>query len=188
MRTPGLSVLAVIPFAEDIVDAEDVQWLIGVKADGTQVFAEVAGLTTDITDLCAAIAALNTTDDTEVPLTADIPYRNAGGVCKRAPLPKLRGFITTRALAVDGALAPATDEVLLLDTTAGPIALSLVAPTSGQNRNFILKKTNAGSDEVTATPTSGTIDGETELVFGEDEKTAIEIMWDGTNWHIVSAS
>lgn len=38
MKTPGLSVLAIPPFTEDIADISLIEWILGLTAEGKQVF------------------------------------------------------------------------------------------------------------------------------------------------------
>ncbi|HEX9005395.1 MAG TPA: hypothetical protein VGB07_36145 [Blastocatellia bacterium] len=99
-----------------------------------------------------------------------------------------REFKRTRAVSVNTAIVPATDNVLLVSTAGGNITVTLTTPAAGEYNNFIVKKTTTDANSIQLLPASGQIDGAANVTFtgvvgsaGE----AAQIVWDGANWWII---
>jgi len=94
------------------------------------------------------------------------------------------GPIPTRAVTANTNLAPGTDGVLLIGTGGGAIAVSLVAPTAGQRRDFYFKKTTGDANAITLTPASGSIEGASNYLFS-GANDSVHAVFDGTNWFVI---
>ncbi len=79
-----------------------------------------------------------------------------------------------------------TDDVVLADTTSTAITLTLPAAASNTGKQFIIVKTNSGTNLVTLDGNaSETINGQTTLKMGA-QYASIKIISNGTNWLISS--
>lgn len=78
------------------------------------------------------------------------------------------------------------DNTVLANTTSGAITLTLPAPTNFAGRIYTIKKIGTGGidNDLTITPTSGTIDGGSSYKIYNDW-TYVTLQTDGTNWYII---
>lgn len=100
-----------------------------------------------------------------------------------------RQYVRTRAIAANDALICATDNVILANTAGGNIGITLTTPIAGEFRDFYIKKTTTDGNTITLTPASGQIDGGASFVFSGTFGTAgegVHIVFDGTNWWVIS--
>jgi hypothetical protein len=100
-----------------------------------------------------------------------------------------RQYVRTRAVSANDAIICATDNVLLVSTTGGNIAITLTTPIAGEFRDFYIKKTTTDGNTITLTPASGQIDGGASFVFSGTIGTAgegVHVVFDGTNWWVIS--
>lgn len=89
-----------------------------------------------------------------------------------------------RSTNVDTAWAPAADDLIFVDTSAGNRTITLNTPPSTGDRNLarIAKNSLADDNEVIVLPASGLIVGLADYRF-----TGVEghgFAWDGTNWQL----
>ncbi len=79
-----------------------------------------------------------------------------------------------------------TDNTLLANTTGGAIIISLPAPSSIAGRIYTIKKIGTGGidNQLTITPSSGTIDGGNSYVIYNDW-TYVTLQTDGSNWYVI---
>lgn len=99
----------------------------------------------------------------------------------------LTAELPVRSINANGTLAPSADGLLLINTAAGPVAVTVNNPTAGQRNCFYIKKTTTDENAITLTPASGQIDGSASYVFSGAQTTTgdgIIIIFDGTNWHV----
>jgi hypothetical protein len=88
---------------------------------------------------------------------------------------------TDTAYALDGSVA-----ILGVDTTIGPVAVTLPDATQVRAQHFTVKKTSGDVNAITvAAPAAQTIDGAASLVFSTAQR-AYTIASDGVNYQIVS--
>lgn len=107
----------------------------------------------------------------------------------------------TRAKMAQGALADLSystktttytatdsDDLILADTSGGAWTLTLPAASGVGGKRLWIKKTSSDTDALTIDGNgSETIDGETSLTLN-GEGAYIEIICDGSNWHIINGS
>ncbi len=80
----------------------------------------------------------------------------------------------------------ATDSVLLADATTAAFAATLPSAVGIVGRQYTIKRTNSGGNNVTVGCTSGqTIDGASTKTLGA-QYSAVTIVSDGANWQIVN--
>ena len=80
----------------------------------------------------------------------------------------------------------ATDSVILADATGGAFTVTLPTAVGCQGRQYTVKRTNSGSNNVTVGATSSqTIDGAATKALGAQWST-IAVVSDGANWQIVN--
>lgn len=79
-----------------------------------------------------------------------------------------------------------TDNTVLVNTTSGSITVTLPAPGTIAGRIYTIKKIGTGGidNELTITPSSGTIDGGANYKIYNDY-TYVTLQTDGTNWYII---
>ncbi len=79
-----------------------------------------------------------------------------------------------------------TDNTVLANTTSGPLTITLPAPGTFSGRIYTIKKIGTGGidNDLTITPTSGTIDGGSSYKIYNDW-TYVTLQTDGTNWYII---
>lgn len=82
--------------------------------------------------------------------------------------------------------AAATDNTILANTSAGAITITLPSPSAIKGRIYTIKKIgNGGIDnELTITPSGGTIDGGSSYVIYNDW-TYVTLQTDGSNWYVI---
>ena len=82
--------------------------------------------------------------------------------------------------------ATGADNTILANTTTGAITVTLPAPGSFPGRIYTIKKIGTGGidNELTITPSSGTIDGGASFVIYNDW-TYVSLQTDGTNWYVI---
>jgi len=80
----------------------------------------------------------------------------------------------------------AADNTVLANTTSAAITVTLPAPGSITGRIYTIKKIGTGGidNQLTITPTSGTIDGGASYTIYNDW-TYVTLQTDGTNWYII---
>ncbi|MBK5272619.1 MAG: hypothetical protein JJE22_16575 [Bacteroidia bacterium] len=78
------------------------------------------------------------------------------------------------------------DNTILANTTSGAIIITLPAPGSIAGRIYTIKKVGTGGidNELTISPTSGTIDGGGSYTIYNDW-TYVTLQTDGSNWYII---
>ena len=82
--------------------------------------------------------------------------------------------------------ATAADNTILANTTSGAISITLPAPTTIAGRIYTIKKIGTGGidNDLTITPSAGTIDGGTSYKIYNDW-TFVTLQTDGSNWFII---
>lgn len=82
--------------------------------------------------------------------------------------------------------AAASDNTILANTSSGAITITLPAPTNFAGRIYTIKKIGTGGldNELTISPTSGTIDGGSSYKIYNDW-TYVTLQTDGTDWYII---
>jgi len=80
----------------------------------------------------------------------------------------------------------AADNTVLANTTSSSITVTLPSPTNIAGRIYTIKKIGTGGidNDLTITPTSGTIDGGANFKIYNDW-TYVTLQTDGTNWYII---
>ena len=80
----------------------------------------------------------------------------------------------------------AADNTILANTSSAPFTVTLPSPTNIAGRIYTIKKIGTGGidNELTITPTSGTIDGGASYIIYNDW-TFVSLQTDGTNWFII---
>jgi len=99
----------------------------------------------------------------------------------------LTAELPVRSINANGTLAPSADGLLLVNTAAGPVVVTVNNPTAGQRNTFYIKKTTTDENSITLTPASGQIDGAANYQFSGAQLTTgngVIIAFDGTNWHV----
>jgi len=78
------------------------------------------------------------------------------------------------------------DDVISADATSAAFTVTLPsAATAGAGRQFTVKRTNAGTNNVTVgTTSSQTIDGATTYLL-DQQYSSITVVSDGTNWMVI---
>jgi hypothetical protein len=78
------------------------------------------------------------------------------------------------------------DNTVLANTTSGALTVTLPAPGAITGRIYTIKKIGTGGidNQLTITPTSGTIDGGASYTIYNDW-TYVTMQTDGTNWYII---
>ncbi len=78
------------------------------------------------------------------------------------------------------------DNTILANTSTIPLTITLPNPASFPGRIYTIKKIGTGGidNELTITPTSGTIDGGANLIIYNDW-TYVTVQTDGTAWYII---
>lgn len=78
------------------------------------------------------------------------------------------------------------DNTVLMNTSATPLTVTLPNPASFPGRIYTIKKIGTGGidNELTITPSSGTIDGGANLIIYNDW-TYVTVQTDGTAWYII---
>lgn len=84
------------------------------------------------------------------------------------------------------AISATTDQVLIVNKASGSAtALTLPAsPTVGMMYRIKDGKGDAGTNNITITPSSGTIDGSANLVINGNY-TSVDLVYNGTEWNIL---
>ncbi|HJW16382.1 MAG TPA: hypothetical protein VJ499_04650, partial [Flavisolibacter sp.] len=79
-----------------------------------------------------------------------------------------------------------SDNTVLANTTGGAISVTLPDPTTIAGRIYTIKKIGTGGldNQLTITPTGGTIDGGASFVIYNDW-TYVTLQTDGSNWYII---
>lgn len=101
---------------------------------------------------------------------------------------KPREYKIVRAVNASGALVPATDNVLVIDTSGGNVTITLATPAAGEFRDFHFKKQTTDANNVILTPASGQIDRAASYQFNGVIGTAGEsrhVVFDGTDWWVL---
>lgn len=82
--------------------------------------------------------------------------------------------------------ATAADNTILADASGGAITITLPAASGIAGRMYTIKKIGTGGidNELTITPGSGTIDGNTNYIIYNDW-TFVTLQTDGTNWFVI---
>lgn len=82
--------------------------------------------------------------------------------------------------------ATAADNTILANTTTGALTITLPAPTAIAGRIYTIKKIGSGGidNDLTITPSTGTIDGGTSYKIYNDW-TYVTLQTDGSNWFII---
>jgi hypothetical protein len=78
------------------------------------------------------------------------------------------------------------DNTVLVNTSSTPLTITLPNPASFPGRIYTIKKIGTGGidNELTITPSSGTIDGGANLIIYNDW-TYVTVQTDGTAWYII---
>ena len=78
------------------------------------------------------------------------------------------------------------DNTILANTSSIPLTITLPNPASFPGRIYTIKKIGTGGidNELTITPSSGTIDGGANLIIYNDW-TYVTVQTDGTAWYII---
>ena len=93
-------------------------------------------------------------------------------------------YSTVRSVSVSGAIV-STDSIILADSTAGAVTISLPPATTAVSRVFVVKRVNAGANNVTVDPFgSETIDGAATYAL-TTQWSYVRFVSNGTAWFIV---
>ncbi len=120
------------------------------------------------------------------PTQAGVP--NALSIIATQVYGKPREFKTVLAVAANYTIVPATDNVIIVDTSGGSRTITLATPGATDPRDFHIKKRTTDSNNVVLTPASGQIDNGASYSFNGVIGTAGEsrhVVWDGTNWWVL---
>jgi hypothetical protein len=79
--------------------------------------------------------------------------------------------------------ATAADETILMNATSGDVTVTLPAAAAG--KRYTIKKLNAPPNKVKIVPSSGTIEGVTDIEWSVKYQ-GYTVQSDGTNWWIVA--
>lgn len=78
------------------------------------------------------------------------------------------------------------DHLVLVDTSAGAVEISLPSAVTASNRKFIIKdKGNASTNAITVTASAGNIDGFGSVTMGNSFAT-LPVFSDGSNFWVIS--
>lgn len=78
----------------------------------------------------------------------------------------------------------ASDNVILVNATAGPVAIYPTAPVNAVGRVFTIKKVDASANAVTIDPASGTVDGADTYVLSTQYQF-VTVLSDGSNYFVI---
>lgn len=93
-------------------------------------------------------------------------------------------YSVTRSVAASGAILT-TDSIILADSTAGAVTITLPPAATANGRVFVVKRVNAGANNVTVDPFgSETIDGAATNVLST-QWAYVRFVSNGTAWFIV---
>lgn len=92
-------------------------------------------------------------------------------------------------VAIDATDSPFTaqtsDFLILVDSTAGAVEISLPSAVTAANRRFIIKdKGNAASNSITVSSSSGNIDGLSSVSI-ENSYAALPVFSDGSDYWVI---
>jgi hypothetical protein len=104
---------------------------------------------------------------------------------------QLRDFVVTvvpsGAIMTSGSSLAMTSTYLVVNKTSGSAtAVTLPSSPVAWTQTYTVKdgKGDAGTNNITLTPASGTIDGQANYVM-QIPRQAVSLLSDGTNWYIV---
>lgn len=96
---------------------------------------------------------------------------------------------TTNLTSSTITLIPTSDFVILVDNSGGSIIVTLDPPDNCDPSLYHIKATTISVNEITVSPSSGTIDGAVNALFsatvGLNAMTSMMVFFDGTNWWIL---
>jgi hypothetical protein len=96
----------------------------------------------------------------------DTDYPEGRPFAKSVPTPKLFNLATAARFAAPGSSTiPATDRIVLIDTSTGNETIGLGTPTADDWQDVWIKK-GTTTNSLTITPADGFIDGQASLVIG----------------------
>jgi hypothetical protein len=95
-----------------------------------------------------------------------------------------------RSINASGALNPAADSVLGVDTAAGNVTVTLAAPGACDPVDFHIKKLASANTMTIAAQAGATIDGMSSVTVGAGTTgfggfPSVHVMWNGTGWLIL---
>jgi len=107
-------------------------------------------------------------------------------------LDDLKNFTGGNPVSVDNTASPyavaLTDNVILVDATAGAVTLNLPAAATADGRSLFVKKVDSSINAVTLEPDGAeTIEGAANLSTLDAQYDVVEIFCDGTEWFILSS-
>lgn len=100
---------------------------------------------------------------------------------------QVNGSMSSNITTIDASQAVTeADNTVLANTTNGAITVTLPAPTNIAGRMYTIKKIGTGGidNELTITPSSGTIDGNVNYIIYNDW-TFVTIQTNGTDWFVI---
>lgn len=101
---------------------------------------------------------------------------------------KPREFKTVVSVSANYTIIPATDNVIVVDTSGGNRTITLATPAAGEYRDFHIKKKTTDANTITLTPAAGQIDGAASHSFNGVIGAAGEsrhVVFDGSNWWVI---
>lgn len=130
--------------------------------------------------------------------TGDLYYRDSSGNFTRlgigsgnqvlkvsSGLPSWGQMILATATKTSGYTITANDTVILGDTTAGDVTITLPLASIASGYRFCIKKTDSSANDVFVVRSgSDTIDGSTSLTIAV-QYVSITVVSDGSNWFII---
>lgn len=100
--------------------------------------------------------------------------------------PVLTALSTIGTYTASASVGNVDGGVILVDTTAGAVTITLPAASKSKDYSFTVKRITATANGVTVTATSGNIDGGASVTIGTQYK-ALTFKSDGTNYWIIGA-
>lgn len=123
-------------------------------------------------------------------LTTNLPDNTSGLILPqniRDLLVSLAGGLVNGATATSGSsLTFATNQNLLIINKTTGSATGVTLPSAVAFTTFVIKdgKGDATINNITVTPSSGTIDGASSFIINVNYQS-VTVIFDGTNWHII---
>lgn len=90
--------------------------------------------------------------------------------------------IASKTAAYTATLA---DQVILADATGAAFTVTLPTPVGKKGKPYIVKRLNAGANNVTVGTATGLIDGAATQVLAA-QYAKITVISDGTNWQVIA--
>jgi len=78
----------------------------------------------------------------------------------------------------------AQDGVIIVDTTSARTIIPLATPTTGQMHRIKDNTGNAGTNNITITPSGENIDGASSFVINQNY-ASVDIVFNGSQWNIL---